>query len=163
MNNNIEASASSSNNRANIANILSTIPVDIYGLIREMGLRVFRGQYDYPDHDISGQILKDPEKTDQYLIYVNIKHSKTRQRFTAAHELGHYVLHRDKIGDGITDNALYRSNLSNEIEWEANRFAADILMPIDKINHYVSMYGKNVLKLANLFDVSEHAMTIRLS
>ena len=28
---------------------------------------------------------------------------------TAAHELGHYVYHRDRIGDGIYDDAAYRS------------------------------------------------------
>ncbi|MEM6603185.1 MAG: ImmA/IrrE family metallo-endopeptidase [Pseudomonadota bacterium] len=139
---------------------MDTIPVDVYGLIREMGLRIFEATYE--DDDISGQIIRD-EENNSYIIYVNAGHSHTRKRFTAAHELGHYVLHRDQIGDGITDDALYRSRLSNPTEWEANRFAADILMPRDKVDYYASINGNNISILANIFQVSEQAMAIRLS
>ena len=47
---------------------------------------------------------------DGYRIVVNSGHNRVRRRFTAAHELGHYVYHRDLIGDGIYDDAAYRTN-----------------------------------------------------
>ena len=47
-----------------------------------------------------------------YAIFVNKgDRYKTRQRFTIAHKIAHFILHREAIGDGIVDDALYRSGL----------------------------------------------------
>ncbi|KKK54288.1 hypothetical protein LCGC14_3086240, partial [marine sediment metagenome] len=46
-----------------------------------------------------------------------------------AHEIAHFLLHRDRLRNGIVDDVLYRSSLSNALEAEANRLAADIIMP----------------------------------
>jgi len=84
-----------------------------------------------------------------------------------AHEIAHYLLHRDQIGQGITDDALYRSSLSDSREAEANRLAADILMPRGAIATAVAKIGaverdELVAKMADEFGVSEIAMRIRL-
>lgn len=59
-------------------------------------------------------------------IYVNKGHHVNRRRFTTAHEIAHFILHQDFIGDGIADDGLYRSKLSNAMEAQANKLAADI-------------------------------------
>jgi Zn-dependent peptidase ImmA (M78 family) len=61
------------------------------------------------------------------------------------------------------DDALYRSNLSTREEAEANRLAADILMPRHLIARYIKTYGfADPGFLASTFKVSEAAMRIRL-
>jgi Zn-dependent peptidase ImmA (M78 family) len=34
-------------------------------------------------------------------------HHPNRQRFTLAHEIAHYVLHRDLVENGIVDDTMY--------------------------------------------------------
>lgn len=51
--------------------------------------------------------------------------SPLRDRFTVAHELGHYFLHSNQ---GYQPIIAYRKG-STRIEWEANWFAAALLMP----------------------------------
>lgn len=102
-----------------------TYPVDVHAMADALGIRV--QECDLPDN-ISGKIEHD--WCDKFVITVNSNHSRTRQRFTIAHEIAHYVLHRDLIGDGIIDNALYRDDRIGDIrERQANRYAATLLMP----------------------------------
>ncbi|WP_198152587.1 ImmA/IrrE family metallo-endopeptidase [Tsuneonella dongtanensis] len=114
---------------------------------------------------ISGEITRAPDGT--YTIRVNRHDPKRRQRFTVAHELAHFLLHRDQIGNGIQDDKLYRSSLSDRREQEANRLAADILMPphlIDAaLNDAIEKdVGDRLAHLANELNVSEPAMSVRL-
>src|SRR3546814_15171584 len=76
-------------------------------------------------------IRKDAERGGEsgFAIYVNGSHPRVRRRFSIAHEIAHFALHRNLIGDGVTDDAMYSSNLSSAVEVQANRLAADILMP----------------------------------
>lgn len=70
---------------------------------------------------------------------------------------------RDKASDGITDDAMYRSGLSSKEETEANRLAADILMPYTLIQNLVNEGFKTVPELAEKLGVSKTAMSIRLN
>jgi len=112
---------------------------------------------------LSGMIRKEVEDGGKsgYAIYVNASHPKTRRRFTIAHEIAHYVLHKSLIGDGIVDDTLYCSDLSDTLEAEANQFAAGILMPIHLIRR-AFRNERSMPKLAEQFDVSREAMAIRL-
>ena len=57
-----------------------------------------------------------------------------RQRFTAAHELGHAVLHRDRMRGFVEDAAVSEGDdTADPMEAEANRFAAELLMPEEVI------------------------------
>ena len=136
--------------------------VETVPLAKELGLEVYRVK-GWPD-DLSGMIKKDPDKGGKsgYAIFVNANHPETRRRFTIAHEIAHFVLHRDLIGDGIVDDGLYRSALSNPREIEANKMAADILMPRHLINEYISGGTTTVEGLAEKLNVSKSAMSIRL-
>lgn len=57
-----------------------------------------------------------------------------RRRFTAAHELGHFVLHKDRMAGFIADAAISETDdATTDMEREANRFAAELLMPKEVI------------------------------
>lgn len=118
---------------------------------------------------VSGQIKRDGGN---YIIRVNRNEARERQRFTVAHELAHYFLHKDIIdnsADGITDTVLYRSGKSEQIEYEANRLAADIVMPLKIIERVLLSEFNGIIteqtieSLAAKFQVSKVAMEIRLS
>lgn len=135
-------------------------PINVIGLANRLGIKVYDAAW--PD-TISGKIQKDREKGGEsgFAIFVNRSHPLKRKRFTIAHEIAHYVLHEPMIGDGIFDDALYRSGLSNKMEAEANGLAADILMPWQVVRAY--MEDRSVDELAEMFNVSNAAMTARLS
>ncbi|MBA5249666.1 MAG: ImmA/IrrE family metallo-endopeptidase [Gammaproteobacteria bacterium] len=142
-----------------VLNFQETTPIDIGGLSRKFGV----GAYieDLGD-EISGQIIKVQDSNDKFAISVSQSDNKQEQRFTAAHELSHFLLHKDKIGDGIVDSPLYRSTMSNKIEVEANKLAADILMPYVKIDLAIEEGAKTLEDLARYFDVSVQAIKVRL-
>ena len=137
-------------------------PVDVAGIARDMGLRVWEMQL---PSGISGKIFKDPLNGGDsgYSIGINSSEGFLRKRFTVAHEIAHFVLHRDKIGDELSDDAMYRSGLSTREEVAANRLAADILMPAPLIIKMKSQGCDDESKMAAALQVSEAAMHIRLS
>lgn len=120
----------------------------------------------------------------KYYIVVNNKQNEKRKRFTIAHEIGHFILHReildknktilDKVSEGDSViggpdmNFLLRAmntegvTVTNKHEIEANKMAADILMPFDKINGMEEHNKKDVSFFADYFNVSLTAMAIRL-
>lgn len=121
---------------------------------------------------ISGILYRDEKQT---VIGINSTHSKVRQRFTIAHEIGHLVLHD---GDLFVDQTMRvnfrdkRSSLAeNKNEIEANKFAAELLMPQEMIRREVmkritkkkvTTEDQLITELARIFDVSEQAMGYRL-
>jgi len=140
------------------------LPINTVDLASQFGLKVYyvKGW----DNTISGLIKRDSEfgGDSGYAIFVNKSHPPVRRRFTIAHEIAHFVLHKSEIDDeDIVDDGLYRSGLSNEIEKQANEYAAQILMPQNLINKYFEELGGNVDQLAQKFWVSKLAMTIRLN
>lgn len=114
-----------------------TAPVDVIGIARALGLDVFPTFF---NDQISGMIQRNTDGT--YSILVNANDTPERQRFTIAHEIGHYLYHRNLIGDGVADSPAYRApdasiysgtSLQQRHETQANQFAANILMPNDLI------------------------------
>lgn len=110
-------------------------------------------------------------------IGYNSAQSPVRQRFTIAHEIGHYVLHaaesKDKLFIDKQYTASYRrdsaSSTGGEIEEiQANSFAAALLMPEELIRQelktmHFDMGNEDALfQLASKFEVSSQAMSIRL-
>lgn len=142
---------------------LDTPPVKVSAICRALGVKVLRSPL---PARISGEIRPNPEGG--YTIKINRYEADVRQRFTAAHELAHYLLHRDAIGDGVVDSVLYRSRLSDVREAEANRLAADILMPINLISEYIEerraldFDDTQISEMAEAFNVSEMALRFRL-
>ncbi len=137
-------------------------PVDVTGLAEALGLSVWEDEQ--LPIGVSGKIIRDSELggAEGYSIVVRASDAYVRRRFTVAHEIAHFILHRDRIGSGLIDDGLYRSGLSSQEEFDANRLAADILMPRKLIAQYVAEYGPDPQSLARFFQVSEAAMRIRL-
>lgn len=105
-----------------------SLPIAVGAIAKELGIKVLKST-------MPGSISGEIRETDGIVtIKVNRHDVKERQRFTIAHEIAHFLLHRDRLSGGITDDVLYRSRLSDELEWEANRLAADIIMPTRLIN-----------------------------
>jgi Zn-dependent peptidase ImmA (M78 family) len=112
----------------------ASIPIDIEKLADQLGATIV---LETLDSEVSGALYRLSENI---IIAVNKDHPSTRQRFTIAHELGHFLLHQGRpvIVDhlvrahvNLRDN---RSSLATEREEiEANKFAASILMPPDLV------------------------------
>lgn len=94
-----------------------------------------------------------------FIVRANSYDNTLRRRFTLAHELGHYILHSNMGKTPITVN---RSGINERIEWEANWFAAGLLMPK---NNFVEKYNENNndYLLSGYFKVSLPAIKARIS
>lgn len=147
-----------------IARHQNDAPVKLSALAKDLGLKVMSSEL---PSGISGEIGPNRAGDSDYVIRVNANDSSRRQRFTVAHEIAHFLLHRHLIGNGISDDVLYRSGLSNSIEAQANRLAADILMPQPLVDEWLQRATKLPVDdivgyLSDTFKVSEAAMKIRL-
>jgi hypothetical protein len=154
----------SARDRQIILPFLTQAPIKLSAIAEALGIEVLSSPL---PGGISGEIRPESERPGRYIIRVNKNDQARRQRFTVAHELGHYLLHRDAIGNGITDDALYRSSLSDSREAQANRLAADLLMPMELVQNWLEKaklleVDNTVRFLADKFNVSEAAMKIRL-
>jgi Zn-dependent peptidase ImmA (M78 family) len=157
-----------------IANALigehAKLPINIDKIIKRQGLKLVP----YEEDGVSGILMIEHKNT---IIGYAEHESPRRQRFTKAHELGHFMLHRG--GNLFIDKdfkTMYRppSNVNSTEwqEWEANEFAACILMPehlvkkeMNKIQIDYADDSDNswIEQLAEKFYVSISAMCIRIS
>jgi hypothetical protein len=145
-----------------IAKYQMTAPVDVVSIAEDIGLRVW--EMHRLQEGVSGQIWKDPLNggTNGFSIGVKATEPLVRKRFTVAHELAHYILHRNRLDGGLFEDVMYRGGLSSREETQANQMAADILMPFQLINKLVDQ-GENTLeRLAGRLQVSRAALKIRL-
>ena len=136
-------------------------PTDLLGLVASLGIRLKHEQMG----DTAGKIklVKTSGADPFYQITLNSNHSLNRQRFTLAHELAHFMKHRAHLEAGeIVDNALYRSLLPDPMEWEANRYAAQLLMPLTAMQKLWREGLRSAGDFANRLGVSEQAAEIRL-
>jgi Zn-dependent peptidase ImmA (M78 family) len=140
-------------------------PVPVFQILEDLGLGP---KFEVMDDNISGWIERKPDNS--YRVAVNSSHAHVRQRFTAAHELGHYFYHRDLLGQGVGDTRAYRaettpfpnSAIQPIHERQANSFAANLLMPRTAISALRARGIADVQDLAYALEVSLHAMCIRL-
>ena len=130
------------------------------------------------DNEMSGFVFVDPNTQDA-IIGLNVSHSKTRQRFTLAHELGHILLHKSATGGLHVDETDFfvrfrdpiSSDGSDRDEREANAFAAELLMPqgflakdIATVSDRLSVSSDETFlsELAARYGVSRQALSFRL-
>lgn len=143
-----------------IRNHQRAVPVDITALATSLGLIVYDDET--MSSGISGMITRDAESPSGYTIAVNANDHYFRRRFTIAHECAHFLKHKAQIGDGITDDPMYRSELNSQYEFEANNLAADLLMPKHLVLPRIKGGSEDVSGLAEDFQVSVAAMKVRL-
>jgi len=152
---------------------LNVSPIRVKTVARSLNIKLDSADL---GHDISGVLVVDGGKP---RIGYNKSHSVTRQRFSIAHEIGHYYLKHsgnkknNVFVDGI--KVMFRrdnhSNANYTQEMEANAFAAALLMPsglVEKKFKYLVekddlLSDDKIIKImAKHFKVSEMAMTYRL-
>lgn len=119
-----------------------TIPIhDIDAVVQKMGgvVKEQKGLDDLYD----GTICKTGR--DSFSIVISPFQSQKRKVFTVAHELGHLFLHMGFQIDPVVwenqDDTVYRRFGSSEQEYQANEFAAALLMPRKE---YVKVLKNNV-------------------
>ena len=148
--------------RKKLSHFMAVRPVSINDAARIFGLEV---RSDKLPEGVSCFLFKDAsyETDSEYVIFVDSVDPEERQRFAAAHALGHYLLHRDSIGSGIQENLFLEADgLSSEQETEANEFAMEFLMPMDSIMEVLYKETKSIEELAEIFNVTIVAMSNRL-
>jgi Zn-dependent peptidase ImmA (M78 family) len=153
-------------------------PVPVEQIASSLGAEIRK---ETVDNNLCGFLFRDL-KRNQAVIGINEGHHPNRQRFTVAHEIGHFLLHEGEklYVDGA--DCGFQINRRNEdsktgakvTEREANFFAAELLMPYRFLEDDVIEVGtldlldedilQEVLKpLADKYGVSTQALTFRLA
>ncbi len=142
------------------------VPVEELAAALDIDVRSSAG-----NDEVSGALIRND---DSVVIAVNSSQHENRQRFTIAHEIGHFLLHKGTqvhFDDDFRVN--YRkadsTGLATDEEREANLFAAALLMPVHFLkkdwlrlrleNHAPAIATQS---LAMRYKVSPKAMEIRL-
>ncbi|MFS0490821.1 ImmA/IrrE family metallo-endopeptidase [Leadbetterella byssophila] len=152
--------------------------VDVEKIANSHDIKVVRHNFNNNDLNLLDQVsgalvVKDGKRT----IGVNIHEDEKRQRFTIAHELGHYFLDHLNGAEIILDTKRLYRNLNsgmgvNKQEVEANAFAAALLMPKEEIIKALKVESQRtdiiydhdiIASLAEKFQVSQISMSIRLN
>lgn len=129
--------------------------------LEEAGVFTFKDSF--KDRFLSGFCLVH----DQYpVIMVNNSNSFTRQIFTLMHELGHILYGVNGVTDVDESYLKFLKRDEQRIEFQCNRFAAEVLVPAEKFEADIPFYeeegGNAVSDLANKYSVSREVILRRL-
>lgn len=150
---------------------LRSAPVPVMDIAEALGAKV---KLEPAEDDLSGFLYRDRNRK-VTVIGVNASHHPNRRNFTAAHELGHFLLHDfDDVHVDRRFKVWLRSEASSQgtddEEKEANLFAAELLMParfvakdIEKIGTFDLLDEEVIKDMAERYGVSSQAMTFRLA
>ena len=120
-----------------LSKYLSSYPVDIESMANDFKIEV-------KVLDIGANLRGSIQKKEDgnYIIELNSQDTELERRFTLAHEIAHYIYHREKIGNTkLTDNRMYRSfnsNITDRDEHEANEVAMLLLLPPDLVEDFLN-------------------------
>lgn len=128
---------------------------EIREVVRKLGGSVeYLRWEDWLTHDRDTIVVNGPRDFAIKLLGVD---GPLRNNFTIAHEIGHYVLH-SRMGK-IAPMIAGRKG-STRVEWEANWFAAALLMPAGEFSEAARSVASD-LQLAARFNVSMEAAQVR--
>ena len=142
--------------RGEVVDVNGVRPTPVVKVAEHLGYRVSSFTPSVRTHDVSGAVDHS-----QKVIYVNRDEPATRNRFTIAHEIGHIVLHgkeenvvdyRRQVGYGFNDQPR---------EAQANRFAAELLMPQNVFEALWNAYDHDAEAVAEVLQVSPTAAKVR--
>lgn len=136
-------------------------PVDVVAIAADLGINVWESPN--LSFQVSGKLFLDPVNGGRsgFSMVVRKSDPLPRKRFTIAHETAHYILHRTQFQAG-SDFAMHRGVHSGREETQANKLAAEILMPYALIQQLISEGNRTPETLANRLGVSKAAIGIRL-
>lgn len=112
-----------------VKKIFEELPIDSPAEIDVEAIAYHYGAF-VAKEKLSGSAARIIGKGDRAFITVDSSGLPARQRFSVAHELGHWMIHRGKLSTLIcSDKDLVTGWKVDDPERSANRFAADLLMP----------------------------------
>lgn len=90
--------------------------------------------------DVDGISINLKSKDQRPIVIISNSLPPTRRKFTMAHELGHIFIpwHIGTIFSHTNENHAYANRLYHDCETEANRFAAELLMPTEWVSDLLS-------------------------
>lgn len=135
---------------------VETSPLDVQKLLSVLGVELVS----VPMKDEISGVLSRLESREGWIVKVNALHHPNRQRFTIAHEIGHYCRHRWQQNE-FQDKNFFRNGDSNAMEAEANRFASELLMPEQAFKEKVRLFAGSIEAIAHYFKVSTLAVRVR--
>ena len=140
--------------------------INIIEVANMLGIKV----YSTADISSSSFIAYDSEDN-FYKIYFNEKDAGTRKRFSIAHEIAHFLLHKDKIKTFGVVGRQNDKSLTPKEEKEADALAGELLMPEVCVKEYMKQHNfttddklsiKTIKDFAKEFEVSLIAGALRL-
>jgi len=131
---------------------VSELPVDIEKIAKHCGLEI---EHVSKGKGFYGQLLKE-----RRIIEVQSSMHPHRNRFTIAHEIGHYILNHSPALCPFDDRSIKDPKKINEKH--ANVFASELLMPEPWIKTYWRELKNDHRAMARKFYVSDEAMFRRL-
>lgn len=141
-------------------NVDDTInPIKLAG---RLGIKVVEAEF--TDDTISGALqIHANDHNEKATIYVKHDDATVRKRFTIAHEIGHFLLHANDQTDFVDNQStFFRNGEKNQQELEANDFAANLLMPRDRVLDIWDRTHNDLEFMSKYFGVSKIAMSYRL-
>jgi Zn-dependent peptidase ImmA (M78 family) len=129
--------------------------VDIKSIIEQNGIKL---KFEDMPSSKSGYLTRIDGL---WIIGVNSNHHVHRQRYTMAHEFAHYCLHKSE-NNFFEDEVFYRDEVQTSIEYAANTFAANLLMPNFLIDESIKKGIASLKELASRFNVSPLAVKSRI-
>lgn len=142
------------------------LPINVFALARDLNIDVEFRDFNGSGHkNVSGILIKQ-DPGERFIAALNAAEHPHRQRFTLAHELGHWIHKYQDLPDSQTAGKVeYRNEVSSwgtdpEEIW-ADQFAAALLMPAGSV---ISSYSKamTVKQMSRLYGVSPKALRLRL-
>lgn len=136
-------------------------PVDPEAIAESLGVRVLYADFGDKHRDLISGLIRFQEDGSASIL-VNSATSANRKTFTIAHELGHFVMHKEWAkGPNYVLPRLngYAATKPRE-EVEADAFAANLLVPTEMLKKYSRV--ASVYELSKIFVVSEQVINNRL-
>ena len=96
-----------------------------------------------------------------FFIFINSNTSHETQKMSCAHELGHVVLQKDELIDSRFLLEMETYDPKNRLEYEANRFAANLLIDEEELLEFLSS-GADLKQAAAALGVNENLLLLKL-
>jgi len=141
-----------------------SVPFNLDELVKQYAQIIYK---QIPVDGVDGVCLNLKASRKTPTVIINSYSSRSRQKFTLAHELGHIIIpwHTGTFIDDINEDSPIPNTLYWQLEKEANRFASELLVPFEWI---YSLYKNNSnpeflhSQICEQCGVSEAAASIRL-
>lgn len=131
------------------------VPIPVEDIARAAGIEEVK---ELSSNEFEGALICDDVKSRGVILY-NGSRRRTRQRFTIAHELGHFLLpwqRRTQFQCLPTD--MDTSGPDSDWEVQASRFAAELLLPQGLFERQVQLMGEpemaSIVQLGEQFETS---------